>query len=449
MSQEQATNAIAGVAKQLRVDPENVWAALEEAANKQNAGRSASRLDRQTVVVDSKAVGVASGTVGVWTIAGKTSNGDDVSVVVKGIQLRENPLDPLWDTTKRSVKDPFHWMREVHAYRGALLDNPVGNVRTPKSYGQLASVDSVRERIAGIVIERVTGIEGVDMDRQEFLKVARDVGEMQGAFALRFAAESQPQPQWLSRGYFREYVSRVATLMKSFDESVLEEPLISAFAQERQGETLFQATNRMWDDRETFLKLTEAIPLRTLAHNDFWQGQVIRDAGGQTVVIDLAAMGDAPLGADIAKLTIEVIARDALDMDAARQFEAEMNKAYFDGLERAGVPVGETEVAQMVQLGWSASVAATESYRMGVDWIPMVHGDERSAVNRKMWGGRDPQDVFELYAQRSVRLIEHGELAREIAVRLEPLLNEENAAQKLLGVSSSDRDPGLEKAILA
>lgn len=391
------------------------------------------------IQIETLTKGVSSATAGIWRITAQTNEGATTSMILKGVWQGPGKHDYLWGTTHGKLSEPFHWAREVLAYEARFLNEPgIAGVRTPHCYGIVA--DGIADHRVGILMEDVKGVAGPNMTLDQLAVAAERMGAMQGHYLLQEATGRGIRYPWFSEGYEREYARRVSPLVEEGIRNAagLENPVMRPFlTTDKDGLTLLKRNQLVWNDRNRFLDLLDRNPARTVAHRYFWYGNVAADAG-RTLVLDTASIGIGVAGADLAKLVIEVCARDKATPVQAHNINRVLTAGYLSGMSRAGVDVYPgSDVTKLVELGATSWIGACESYRLGMDWVTLAGDDERSRVIMERWSGDDAAAEFQRYAQRTERLCHAASRATQLETELGPVLKaglsfEQIASEELL-----------------
>ncbi len=367
--------------------------------------------------------GINAGTAGVWGITGTTDRGEPYSLVLKALQVNPDAAHfDLWGPVPGPPSDPWYWKREAESYESGILASPgIHGVRSPNYFGDLPPGEPGVLR-HGIFLERVNAIPGTQLGDRDFAAVAKRLGAMQGHFLLAHLAGTDLRQGWLADGYPREYVNRVGKMMDApeaanawNDPATWANPILEPFQAVRQdGPPLRDAVMQLWESRDAYLRLFESNPALTLSHQDLWQGQIAIAEDG-TLLLDFASLGRAPIGADLAKLGVEIAAQSFRPGSEWAPLEESLRQAYLEGLAEAGVDTSKPLVGKLVDLGWSSWVAAMETYRLKVDWVPLAADGERAQVVKLQWGGRSEETVFQRYAERTEQVLRRADMARTLA----------------------------------
>lgn len=427
------TDSVVGdICERLNIGASAFSAALDEAVAV--LLKCADRPKQNSVAAAPLQVGVAAGTAGVWRISGETTGGHQFSLVLKGLWNETGPHGNLWGITTGAPNEPFHWRREASVYESKLLDRSgQGEIRRPNCLALIEPDGVGHRRRIGIFMEEAQGKSGADASVEELTVVARRLGAMQGAQAIAYMQAKPPIADWFADRYPRAYVGRVESLVAETDD--FEEwslPLLRPFVNRTfGGRNLRDGNDELWADRYRYLSSLEALPTITLSHNDLWPAQIIT-SDAETVIFDFAALGIGPLGYDLGKLATEVMVRDMPTLDACREIDHQFLAGYLAGMGEQGVAVSNPVVEKLVALGFTAGLAAMESYRLRGDWVQLALGNARANAVRSQWADRMAEQVFDFYADRTIRLLEHAETATRLGRELAAVLGQPLPASELL-----------------
>jgi hypothetical protein len=233
--------------------------------------------------------------------------------------------------------------RELEAYRSGLLDELPTGIRAPLLYG--AHVDE-RGGIA-LWLEEV-GHEGArPLDSETIVRVARDLGAMNGRWVGRGSREPWLFGGWIDRHGQPEAVERgLATLRRRHPRAVA-----------RLGHRLERAERLVLAQRRVGA-IARSLP-HTLCHHDAVGANVFREAAG-TVLVDWESVGPGPVGADLASLLFSSVRRgDASARTVAGIIDAAVD-GYAEGLGREAPEVSTAVVRRgldaAIALRWKAAV---------------------------------------------------------------------------------------------
>ena len=197
------------------------------------------------------------------------------------------------DDRREMLMETLRWDREGEAYASGLLQTLPDGLAAPRCFG----VDR-HDGTLWIWLEDIAD-DAADWDVARYALAARHLGRLGGEY---LAGRELPTHHWLSRGWIRSwsvYFSRTLPAILG-DDGVWAQPVVVE---------LFDPPARtelgaLWRDRERWWDALDRLPL-TVAHLDAFRANLMsRTVGGhtQTVAIDWAFVGIAPLAADVATL---------------------------------------------------------------------------------------------------------------------------------------------------
>ncbi|BCJ26910.1 phosphotransferase [Actinocatenispora sera] len=211
---------------------------------------------------ESIGAGTGAATGGVARLTGELRTGADVRPFTL-IRKRARPAGT--GRHAAGARDPRHfayWRREPLAYASDLLPRGPG-LRAPLCYGVVGDTVYLADTTGG--------------------------PESGGRAARRLAAwqTSTPatDPGWLAG---HQLAQRLAVTSLDWADMPVARPLL-----------------RCWARRRELLAVVESVPT-VLSHGDFHRGNLIA-AGADTVVLDWATLGIAPVGADLAHLALSTL----------------------------------------------------------------------------------------------------------------------------------------------
>jgi hypothetical protein len=267
----------------------------------------------------------------------------------------------------------LRWDREADAYASGLLERLPEGVTAPRCFG----VDR-EEATAWVWLEDVRE-EQPSWSLERYGLAARHLGRLNASRFDRSAA-------WFSRELIRhwsDYFSRTTKAILD-DERVWSAPaVLNAFAPTaREVLRTFHASRHRW------LDALDALPL-TFSHVDAFRANMLsrtRDGRVETVLLDWAFVGEAPIAADAAQLVVASIFYhgDALDPEV---LEAEVLNGYRLGLQDAGITKTATELAR------AYAINAVARWALPIAWISVAGDKEREAAVARA-SGRPYEDVL-------------------------------------------------------
>lgn len=238
--------------------------------------------------------------------------------------------------------DTLRWDREGKAYASGLLETLPDGLAAPRCF----EVDR-RDGTLWIWLEYVAD-ETAQWDVTRYALAARHLGRLGGEY---HAGRELPSHEWLSRGWVRSwstYFSRTMPAILDADD-VWAQPIVAELFDAGVREDL----RRLWGERDRWWDALDRLPL-TLAHLDAFRGNLMsRTARGQveTVAIDWAFVGLAPLAADVATLVAASLFYHGDPLDP-RAVTAACITATHDGLRDMGhrISMPELERAYVINV---------------------------------------------------------------------------------------------------
>lgn len=230
--------------------------------------------------------------------------------------------------------DTLRWDREGEAYASGLLETLPDGLAAPRCF----EVDR-RDGTLWIWLEYVAD-ETAQWDVTRYALAARHLGRLGGEY---HAGRELPSHEWLSRGWVRSwstYFSRTMPAILDADD-VWAQPIVAELFDTGAREDL----RRLWGERDRWWDALDRLPL-TLAHLDAFRGNLMsRTARGQveTVAIDWAFVGLAPLAADVATLVAASLFYHGDPLDP-RAVTAACITATHDGLRDMGHRISMPEL---------------------------------------------------------------------------------------------------------
>ncbi len=238
--------------------------------------------------------------------------------------------------------DPLRWDREGEAYASGLLETLPDGLAAPRCLGV--------DRHAGtlwIWLEEVVD-DRPQWDVARYALAARHLGRLGGEY---LAGRELPSHEWLSRDWVRSWSTYFSRTMPAIleDDDIWAQPTVVELFDPGTREDL----RRLWDERARWWSALDRLPL-TLAHLDAFRANLMsRTARGQveTVAIDWAFVGLAPLAADVATLVAASLFYhgDPLDPQAVT---AACLAATYEGLHDVGhrISIRELERAYAINI---------------------------------------------------------------------------------------------------
>lgn len=189
--------------------------------------------------------------------------------------------------------DTLRWDREAEAYASGLLETLPDGLAAPRCFG----VDR-HEGTLWIWLEYVED-DTAQWDVARYALAARHLGRLGGEY---HAGRDLPTQEWLSRDWIRSWSTHFSRMMPAIfaADDVWAQPIVVELFDPGAREEL----RRLWGERDRWWRALDRLPL-TLAHLDAFRANLMsRIARGrdETVAIDWAFVGLAPLAADVATL---------------------------------------------------------------------------------------------------------------------------------------------------
>jgi hypothetical protein len=275
---------------------------------------------------------------GIFRVTG-TARSDGASVPWSAVlKICRAPSDAeLEDATparRTMLLDTLRWDREAEAYASGLLETLPDGLSAPRCFG----VDR-HDATSWIWLEYVAD-DTAEWDVARYALAARHLGRFGGEY---HAGRELPSHEWLSRDWVRSwstYFSRTMPAILAADALWAQPSVVELFDTGAREEL-----RRLWGERERWWGALDRLPL-TVAHLDAFRGNLMsRTARGQveTVAIDWAFVGLAPLAADVATLVAASLFYhgDPLEPKAVT---AACLAATHDGLRDAGHRISMAEL---------------------------------------------------------------------------------------------------------
>jgi hypothetical protein len=235
---------------------------------------------------------------------------------------------------RRMLLDTLRWDREGEAYASGLLETLPDGLAAPRCFG----VDR-HDATLWIWLEHVAD-DTARWDVARYALAARHLGRFGGEY---HAGRELPSHEWLSRGWVRSwstYFSRTMPAILAADAVWAQPSVVELFDPGAREEL-----RRLWGERERWWDALDRLPL-TLAHLDAFRGNLMSRTGrGQveTVAIDWAFVGLAPLAADVATLVAASLFYHGDPLDP-RAVTAACLTATHDGLRDIGHRISMPEL---------------------------------------------------------------------------------------------------------
>jgi hypothetical protein len=273
-----------------------------------------------------------------------------------------------------------YWKREVLAYQSGLLDALPGGIVAPRCQG-------VIEQPRGafwLWLEDVTDAIGPRWPMEHYGVVARHLGQFNGAYLM---GHPIPAYSWLSRGWLRGWMARVAPGVELLRNS-LGHPLVRRLYPPSATRDILD----LWENREAFLAALERLP-QCFSHLDGFRRNLLarKTAHGdwQTVLIDWAFAGTAAVGEELAPVLLATAGYGEIEMSQLPELDDAVFNGYVRGLREAGWK-GDRRLAR---LGFAA--AATLRYDLPLELDISMLVDEGTRARWEQVLGRPMEQAVD------------------------------------------------------
>ncbi len=235
-----------------------------------------------------------------------------------------------------------YFKREAAAYQSGWLDNLPGGLAAPRCYSVVEDADGS----CWMWLEEVSEQIGTTWPLEHYGVVARHLGHFNG---LYLAGQPLPPWSWLSTDWLRQYVEISAPAMEQLRD-VQASPWGRRFLPEKDSHQFFH----IWEQRAYYFDILDHLP-QTICHLDaFHRNMFARktvDGDDQTVLIDWAFVGRAPIGVELSPLVLMGVAMCGIPFDRLHELEQIVIDGYLGGLREAGWQ-GDP---RLVRLGYTAA----------------------------------------------------------------------------------------------
>ena len=213
------------------------------------------------------------------------SNGDDPSPfsMVRKVLRRGDDL-PAWDRR--------HWRRELIAYRSGLLPSGEAGLTACRLLAAYEDSSGARLWLSPAPDEE---------DTQWSLGTFRNVAAQLAHWHARHL-DDRLDLEWLVRDQLAQRISRTDAA-----GGLVEPDWNTPSVRRHFPPQLVGSLMALWHERHRALALREELD-HTIAHGDFTRDNLYATGGSETVVIDWATLGTAPVGADLVELVISAFA---------------------------------------------------------------------------------------------------------------------------------------------
>lgn len=278
--------------------------------------------------------------VGLYRIAGIGQDGDEQVAWSVVLKILQSPANVGW-VNMGEGDDQTHWnywKRELLVYQSGLLDTLPEGMAAPQRHGAV----ELPGNVAWLWLEdMVDSYEGAwPLDR--YALAARHLGRLNGSY---LAAGPLPAFPWFSMHRTRQWLASIP-----WQTIPWEHPQVVA----RYPRPEVNSFRRMLLDNERFLTMLDRLP-KTVCHGDTYptnlKSRRLNGDQGQTVALDWALVGIAPLGDDLGQLVFG--AQMNLKEAAPEDVDRTLFESYVDGLRDVGCRVDP----QWIRFGYAASAA--------------------------------------------------------------------------------------------
>lgn len=286
-----------------------------------------------------------------------------------------------------------YWRREALVYRSGLLDDLPGGIAAPRRLG-------IVEQPEGgywLWLEDVADTIGPRWPIEHYAVVARHLGQFNGAYLM---GHPIPYYSWLSRGWLRGWMARVAPGVELLRNS-LGHPLVRRLYPPSATRDILD----LWENREAFLSALERLP-QCFSHLDGFRRNLFArktaDGDWQTVAIDWAFAGTAAVGEELAPLVLSTAGFGEIEMGQLPELGAVVFDGYARGLREAGWK-GDRRLARLgfataaalryeLPLELNISMLVDESTR--ARWEQVLGRPMEEAVDNWREGGQFRMDLL-------------------------------------------------------
>lgn len=238
---------------------------------------------------------------------------------------------------QQSSTDPSawnYWKREWLVYQARWVHQLPGLV-APECFG----AGELGESTAWLAIKDLSRINQRPWSLAQFGACARDLG----AFNGRFVTDREPpRDEWLSRGWVRGWTELAEPTMAQLP-LLADNPAVTRQFRPFEIDLLLKVRQHRYDLLHGLDVLQQSV-----AHNDVYPRNAFVDVDGtgasQTVAIDWASCGWAPLGADLAPLVGASPYFFEFDSEEADELERLCLDAYRAGLRETGWNIRSTDI---------------------------------------------------------------------------------------------------------
>jgi hypothetical protein len=283
---------------------------------------------------------VGSGTLGLWKVAGKYSNGTSSSrwsAIVKAV-------DP---DSKDFLAGFNHAWRELETLRSGQLSRFDTGLQTPPVYGITDRTDGT----SWIWMKDLSDSVQPPWSTGSFLSAARHIGMFNG----HWPESNKPDGTWVSTDGSTDRRTTAPELYRAANTSLASLSDHPDVIRATEGTGLNRVL-KIYDDLLTMIEATNKFP-RSVAHNDIHARNVFPVDDGTTIAIDWASVGLSPTGVDGGGLAGASITWGQDEADLIEQIEPQIFDEYVSGLRESGWD-GDVESVRLVYLSTFTSYVA-------------------------------------------------------------------------------------------
>jgi len=255
------------------------------------------------------------------------------SVVVKVVGVGRGAVDnpAAWN----------YWKREALAFESRALEQLPGGVVAPRCWG----VTQLEVGAVAIWLEELRDDGPSSWSLADYGQAARHFGCFNAAY-LR--GERPLDHSWYSHDWMKGRVEACATPV-----ALLLEHRDNPWIQRMHPPDVLERILRVWEEREWFYRVIAGLP-QTFCHQDAFRRNLFRrgHAHEETVAIDWAGAGIAPIGAEMVPLVVTTVGMHEFEVERWRELEGAALAGYLQGLNEGGWK-GDP---RLPRLGYAASV---------------------------------------------------------------------------------------------
>lgn len=303
--------------------------------------------------------------------------------------------------------EPSHvgyWKREMLFYRSPLYNQLPDGLTTPRCFGASENEDS-----CWLWLEDIQ--ESQEWSLATFALAAKRFGQLNG----RYAVEGRIPPwPWLATddGFAHLLVQMGFVTDESFHQ-IADLSRQHAIVRRAWPEDVLDGMRLLWDEREGFFGLLRGLP-KTLVHGDVARKNLFArpraQASDDIVAIDWGLLGIAPLGQEIAGLTVHTIASLYLPTNQLEELDAYVFDGYLQGLSDGGWK-GDPRI---VRLGYAARTAIHFSLNHIVRRQEMSFLEEEKRKQTEADTGLSMDEYLHMLATVRRFILDRAEEAQEL-----------------------------------